>query len=118
MRGLNKVMLIGNLGKDPEVQTLEGGIVVAKFSLATTESYKDDKGETHSQTEWHSIVAWRSLAEVAGKYLRKGSTIYLEGKLKTRSFEDKTGAKKYVTEIIADNLIMLGNNQGKIELKN
>ena len=107
MRGLNKVMLIGNLGKDPEVQTLEGGIAVAKFSLATTESYKDDKGETHSQTEWHSIVAQRSLAEVVGKYLKKGSTIYLEGKIKTRSYEDKTGAKKQVTEIIADSLIML-----------
>lgn len=112
MRGLNKVMLIGNLGKDPEVQTLEGGIAVAKFSLATTESYKDDKGETHSQTEWHSIVAWRSLAEVAGKYLHKGSTIYLEGKIKTRNYEDKAGVKKYVTEIIADSLIMLDKPNG------
>jgi single-strand DNA-binding protein len=112
MRGVNKVILLGNLGKDPEVQTLEGGIAVAKFSLATTESYKDDKGETHSQTEWHSIVAWRSLAEVAGKYLHKGSTIYLEGKIKTRNYEDKSGVKKYVTEIIAESFVMLDKPNG------
>jgi single-strand DNA-binding protein len=112
MRGVNKVILLGNLGKNPEVQTLEGGIAVAKFSLATTENYKDDKGETRSQTEWHSIVAWRSLAEVAGKYLHKGSTIYLEGKIKTRSYEDKTGVKKYVTEIIAESFVMLDKPNG------
>ncbi|SFF51677.1 single-stranded DNA-binding protein [Thermoflexibacter ruber] len=116
MRGLNKVMLIGNLGKDPEEQTLEGGITVAKFSLATTESYKDDKGETHSLTEWHSIVAWRSLADLAGKYLKKGSTIYLEGKIKTRSYEDKEGNKKYVTEIIAESFIMLDKPADKAEI--
>lgn len=108
MKGLNKVTLIGNLGKDPEVQTLETGIVLAKFSLATSESYKDSEGVKQTQTEWHTIIVWRSLAEVAGKYLRKGSTIYLEGKIKTRSYEDKDGNKKYVTEIIADNFIMLG----------
>jgi single-strand DNA-binding protein len=112
MRGLNKVTLIGNLGKDPDIQTLEGGICVAKFSLATTEIYRDDKGETNSQTEWHNIVAWRSLAELVGKYLKKGSTIYLEGKLKTRSYEDKSGIKKYVTEIIAESLIMLDKSNG------
>jgi len=107
MKGLNKVTLIGNLGKDPELQTLNDNIKVAKFSLATTESYKDDKAVLHSETEWHSIVAWRNLAELVGKYLKKGSSIYLEGKLKTRSYEDKTGVKKYVTEIIAESFIML-----------
>lgn len=108
MQGLNKVTLIGNLGKDPEVQTLEGGITLVKVSLATSESYKDSEGVKQTQTEWHNIIVWRSLAEIAGKYLKKGSSIYLEGKIKTRSYEDKDGNKKYVTEIIADNFIMLG----------
>ncbi|GAB3165180.1 single-stranded DNA-binding protein [Telluribacter humicola] len=85
MRGLNKVTLIGNLGNDPEVQKLQDGVTVAKFSLATTESYKDAKGQTHSTTDWHSIVLWRGLAELAERYLRKGSLIYVEGRLKTRS---------------------------------
>ncbi len=116
MKGLNKVMLIGNLGKDPEVQNLEGGYTVAKFSLATTESYKDKEGNTKSETEWHNIVAWRNLAEVAAKYLKKGSTIYLEGKIKTRSYEDKAGAKKYVTEIIADNFIMLSRTSDRANI--
>ena len=116
MRGLNKVTLIGHLGKDPEVQTLEGGIVVAKFSLATTESYRDKEGNMQSETEWHTVVAWRNLAEVAGKYLRKGSHIYLEGKIKTRSYEDKDGNKKYVTEIIADSFIMLDKPTDKAEI--
>jgi single-strand DNA-binding protein len=112
MRGLNKVTLIGNLGKEPEINTLEGGIVVAKFSLATTESYRDKEGNIQSETEWHNIVAWRNLADLAGKYLRKGSHIYLEGKIKTRSYEDKDGNKKYVTEIIAESLIMLDKPNG------
>jgi single-strand DNA-binding protein len=116
MRGLNKVTLIGNLGKEPEVQTLEGGIAVAKFSLATTESYKDDKGALHSETEWHNVVLWRGLADLAGKYLRKGSHIYLEGKMKTRSYEDKDGNKKYVTEIIAESFIMLDKPTDKAEI--
>jgi single-strand DNA-binding protein len=107
MRGLNKVTLIGNLGKDPETQTLEGGVSLAKFSLATTESYKDDKGTLHSETEWHNVILWRGLADLAAKYLKKGSSIYLEGKIKTRSYEDKTGIKKYVTEIIGESFIML-----------
>jgi single-strand DNA-binding protein len=107
MKGVNKVTLLGNLGKDPDIQVLEGNIKVAKFSLATTESYKDDKGETHSTTEWHTVVLWRGLAELAGKYLRKGSLVYLEGKIKTRHYDDKDGNKKYVTEIIAEQLIML-----------
>lgn len=107
MRGLNKVTLIGNLGKDPELQILEGNISVAKFSLATTEAFKDTKGQIHTTTEWHSVVVWRTMADLAAKYLKKGSMIYLEGKIKTRSFEDKMGEKRYVTEIIGDSFIML-----------
>lgn len=107
MRGLNKVTLIGNLGKDPEIQQLEGNLSVAKFSLATTEVYKDKNGQAHYETEWHSVVLWRSLAEVASKFLHKGSLVYIEGKLKTRMFEDKEGKTRYVTEIVADQLIML-----------
>lgn len=107
MRGLNKVTLIGNLGNDPEIQVLEGTISVAKFSLATTEIFKDDKGTKLNATEWHNIVLWRGLAELAGKYLKKGSLIFLEGKIKTRNYLDKNGDKKYVTEIIGDNFLML-----------
>ncbi len=107
MRGLNKVTLIGNLGKTPEIQTLEGGIKVAKLSLATTDSFKDKNGQTHSETEWHTVVLWRNLAELAQNYLHKGSMVYIEGKLKTRSYDTKEGDKRYVTEIIADQLIML-----------
>ena len=111
MKGLNKVLLLGNLGKDPEVQTLEGNIKVAKFSLATTDSYKDDNGQTHSQTEWHSIVLWRGLAELAEKYLKKGITIHLEGKNRTRSYEDKQGVKRYVTEVVGEQLILLDKKE-------
>lgn len=107
MRGVNRVMLIGNLGKDPDVQYLEGNIAVAKFPLATTETYKDRAGKLVSQTEWHTVVLWRGLAELAQKYLHKGSLIYVEGRLRTRSWEDKEGNKKFATEIVGDNLIML-----------
>ena len=107
MRGVNKVMLIGNLGKDPEIQFLEGNIAVAKFPLATTETYKDRNGKLISQTEWHTIVLWRGLAELAQKYLHKSSLVYIEGRLKTRSWEDRDHNKKFATEIIGDNLIML-----------
>src|SRR5438874_6179191 len=107
MRGVNRVMLIGNLGKDPEIQFLEGNIAVAKFSLATTETYKDRSGKLISQTEWHTVVLWRGLAELAQKYLHKSSLVYIEGRLKTRSWEDKEGHKKFATEIVGDNLIML-----------
>ncbi|SFC80903.1 single-stranded DNA-binding protein [Spirosoma endophyticum] len=107
MRGLNKVTLIGNLGKDPEIQQLEGNIAVAKFSLATTEQFKDKNGQSKTETEWHTIVLWRNLAELAHKYLTKGSLVFIEGKLKTRSYDDKEGNKKYITEIVADQLIML-----------
>jgi single-strand DNA-binding protein len=107
MRGVNRVMLIGNLGKDPDIQFLEGNIGVAKFSLATTETYKDRSGKLISQTEWHTVVLWRGLAELAQKYLHRGSLVYIEGRLKTRSWEDKEGNKKFATEIVGDNLIML-----------
>ncbi|MBL7769265.1 MAG: single-stranded DNA-binding protein [Flavipsychrobacter sp.] len=107
MRGVNRVMLIGNLGKDPDVQFLEGNIAVAKFSLATTETYKDRTGKLISQTEWHTVVLWRGLAELAQKYLHKGSLVYIEGRLRTRSWEDKEGNKKFATEVVGDNLIML-----------
>ncbi len=107
MRGVNRVMLIGNLGKDPDVQFLEGNIAVAKFPLATTETFKDRSGKLVSQTEWHTVVLWRGLAELAQKYLHKGSLVYIEGRLKTRSWEDKEGNKKFATEIVGDNLIML-----------
>ncbi len=109
MAGVNKVILIGNLGKDPEVRHLESGAVVANFPIATSETYKDRKsGEKITQTEWHNIVIWRGLAEVAEKYLKKGSSVYIEGKLRTRSWDDKEGNKRYTTEIVADNMTMLG----------
>lgn len=106
MRGVNKVILVGNLGKDPEVNHLEGGVAVAKFSLATSEPYTDKNGNRVDQTEWHNIVCWRKLAEVAEKYLKKGSAIYVEGKLRTRSY-DKDNIKRYFTEIVADTFSML-----------
>jgi single-strand DNA-binding protein len=111
MRGLNKVTLIGNLGKDPELTTLDGNISVVKFPLATTESYKDKTGKQISDTEWHNIVAWRGLADLAVKYLKKGSGIYIEGKIKTRNYEDKEGIKRYVTEIMAEELILLDKKE-------
>lgn len=107
MRGVNRVMLIGNLGKDPDVQVLEGNIAVAKFPLATTETFKDRSGKLISQTEWHTVVLWRGLADLAQKYLHKGSLVYIEGRLRTRSWEDKEGVKKFSTEVVGDNLIML-----------
>lgn len=107
MRGLNRVTLIGNLGKEPEFQQLEGNVAVTKFSLATTETFKDKNGQTHSTTDWHTIVLWRSLAELAHKYLQKGSLVFVEGKLKTRIYDDRDGNKRYVTEVVAEQLIML-----------
>lgn len=105
---LNKVMLIGNVGKDPEVRHLESGAVTASFTLATTERYKDKSGETKDQTEWHNIVCWRALAEVVEKYVRKGTQLYIEGKIRTRSYTDRDGNTRYITEITADSLQMLG----------
>jgi single-strand DNA-binding protein len=107
MRGVNKVTLIGNLGKDPDLQYLEGNIAVAKFPLATTETFKDKTGNLVSQTEWHTVVLWRGLAELAQKYLHKGSLVYIEGRLRTRSWEDKDKNRRFSTEIVGDNLVML-----------
>jgi len=111
MAGINKVILVGHLGRDPEVRTTESGTRVARFSLATTETFKDREGERKDQTEWHTIICWRGLAEIAEKYLAKGRQIYVEGRLRTRSWEDNTGAKRYATEVFADNFIMLGSRQ-------
>ena len=108
MAGVNKVILIGNLGKDPEVRYLDSGVAVANFSLATTENYKNKEGERVSQTEWHNVVLWRGLAEVAEKWLKKGSSVYVEGKIRTRKWEDKEGNARYSTEILGDNMTMLG----------
>ncbi|MBL7765920.1 MAG: single-stranded DNA-binding protein [Chitinophagaceae bacterium] len=107
MRGVNHVFLIGNLGKDPEIQYIEGNIPVAKFPLATTETFKDKKGNTIPQTEWHNIVLWRGLAELAAKYLHKGSLVHIEGCLRTRHWEDKDKNRRFMTEIIASNMVML-----------
>ena len=111
MAGVNKVILVGNLGKDPEVRHLEGGAAVANFTLATTEVYKDKTGTRQEQTEWHNIVVWRGLAEIAEKYLKKGMTIYVEGKLRTRSWDDKEGHKRYTTEIVGDTFTILGKKE-------
>jgi single-strand DNA-binding protein len=107
-KSLNKVMLIGNLGKDPELRYTPSGVAVATFTIATNESWKDQDGNLQERTEWHTIVAWRKLAEICAEWLKKGKKIYIEGRIQTRSFDDKnTGAKRYVTEIVADNMIML-----------
>ena len=107
MRGVNRVMLIGNLGRDPDLQYLEGNIAVAKFPLATTETFKDKNGNLVSQTEWHTVVLWRGLAELAQKYLHKGSLVFIEGRLRTRTWEDKDKNRRFSTEIVGDNLVML-----------
>ena len=107
---LNKAMLIGNVGRDPEVRYLEGnnGAKVATFTLATTERYRDRNGETRENTEWHNIVAWRNTADVVERYVRKGTQLYIEGRIRTRSWDDQSGNKRYTTEIIADTLQLLG----------
>ncbi|TAF44890.1 MAG: single-stranded DNA-binding protein [Sphingobacteriales bacterium] len=107
MSGINKVILVGHLGKNPELRYLEGNICVASFPLATSESYNKE-GKRVEQTEWHNIVMWRNLAETAAKHLVKGKLVYIEGKLRTRSYEDKEGHKKYATEVVAENFTMLG----------
>lgn len=105
---INKVILLGNVGKDPEIRHLDNNVAVATFSLATSESYKNKNGEKVTNTEWHNIVLWRGLAEIAEKYIRKGSQIYIEGKIRSRSWDDKDGNKRYTTEILGDNLQLLG----------
>ena len=115
MAGVNKVILIGNLGKDPDIFNFENGVKKASFPLATTESYKDKEGNRVDQTEWHNIVLWRGLAEIAEKYLNKGKQIYLEGRIRTRSWDDKDGNKRYTTEILGDNMTMLGGRRDQNE---
>ena len=104
---VNKVILVGNVGKDPEVRYLENNVAVAKFPLATSDNYKNKNGERVSNTEWHNIVAWRGLAEIAEKYVKKGNQLFIEGKLVSRSWDDKEGNKRYITEVIVSNMQML-----------
>jgi len=108
---VNKAILVGNVGKDPEVRHLEGGTSVARFTLATSDTYKNKAGEQVKNTEWHNIVAWRQLAELAEKYIRKGSQIYVEGKITNRQYDDKEGNKRYISEIVADNIRLLGRKE-------
>ena len=111
MAGINKVILVGNLGKDPEVRTVQSGAQVARFSLATSETYTNKDGQRIENTEWHNVVLWRGLANVAEKYLKKGNKVYIEGKLRNRQYEDKDGNKKYVTEIEATDMLLLDKAQ-------
>ena len=104
---VNKVILIGNLGQDPELRYTPGGAAVTNFSVATNEVWKDNDGNKQERTEWHRVVLWRKLAEIAGEYLKKGSKVYIEGRLQTRSWEDKDGSKRYTTEVVADSMTML-----------
>ena len=118
MAGVNKVILVGRLGRDPEVRYTPNGVAIANFSIATSEEWKDkDTGEKQERTEWHRIVAWRRLGEICGEYLHKGSQIYIEGRLQTRDWEDRDGNKRYTTEIVAQNMQMLGkpSREGKAE---
>ena len=110
--GLNKVTLIGHLGADPELRYTEGNIPVASFSVATNESYKDQNGTLVERTEWHRAVAWRRLAEILAEYLKKGSKVYLEGTLQTRSWEDKDGIKRYTTEVVVNDFVFLDSKGG------
>jgi single-strand DNA-binding protein len=105
---VNKIILVGNVGKDPETRYLEGGTAVCSFSLATSETYRNRDGEKVTNTEWHNIVLWRGLAEVAEKYVKKGSQLYIEGRIRSRSWDDRDGNKRYTTEIVGDNMQMLG----------
>lgn len=113
MSGVNKVILVGNLGVDPEVKTLESGTKVATLRLATTERYKDRNGNQQEMTEWHNVVLWRGLAEIAEKYLSKGRQVYIEGRIRTRKWTDKDGQDRYTTEILGDNMTLLGGAGGQ-----
>ena len=118
MAGVNKVILIGRLGRDPEVRYTPSGVAVANFSIATSEEWKDkDTGEKQERTEWHKIVAWRRLGEICGEYLHKGKEVYIEGKLQTRPWEDRDGNKRYTTEVVANVMQMLGaaGKEGKVQ---
>ena len=109
----NKVQLIGNLGNNPEVKTTEGGRKLARFSIATNESYRNAKGEKITETQWHNLIAWGKVAEIAEKYLSKGSEIAIEGKLVNRSYNDKEGHKKYITEVQVNEVLMLGEKSSR-----
>src|SRR5215813_3367108 len=115
MKSVNKVILVGNLGKDPEIKYTPQGTPVAKFSLATNERYKDKDGQWQDRTEWHNIVLWQRLAEIAGEYLKKGSKVYIEGRIKTDSWDDKqSGQKKYMTNIVGNDIVLLsGRGEGE-----
>lgn len=112
-RTLNKVMLIGNVGKNPELKHTPSGIPVTSFYLATTDTWKDRAGNLQEHTDWHAIVAWRGLAEVCYKLVKKGARVYVEGKLQTRTFDDKNGNKKHIVEILIDNMLLLDAKRGK-----
>lgn len=107
----NRVVLIGHLGQSPEMKKFENGKTMSKFSLATTESYKNENGEKVSETQWHSLIAWGKVAEIAGKYLEKGKEVAVEGKLVTRHYNDKDGVKRYVTEVVVNDLLMIGQKK-------
>jgi len=109
MASVNKVIVLGNLGKDPDLRHLPNGDAVCNFSLATTESWKDKEGNKQDKTEWHNVVIFRKLAEIAGNYLKKGRPVYIEGRLQTRKWQDKEGKDRYTTEIVADQMQMLGS---------
>lgn len=116
MKSVNKVILLGNVGKDPENETTGGGIQIARFTLATTERFKNKSDEWQEKTEWHRVIAWRKLAEIVGTYIKKGSRVYVEGKIQTSSWEDKqSGEKKYRTEIVADDIVLLDGTGQRIE---
>ena len=108
MSGVNKAILLGNLGKDPEIRRVDDGRAVANFSIATSESYKNNAGEKVTNSEWHNIVLWSPLAEIAENYLKKGSQVYIEGKISNRSYEDKEGVKKYISEVVGRDITLLG----------
>ena len=112
MASVNKVILIGNLGRDPETRYMPDGGAITNISIATTETWKDKQGEKQEKTEWHRVAFFGKLAEIAGEYLKKGSQVYVEGRLQTRKWQDKDGADKYTTEIVADRMQMLGSRQG------
>jgi single-strand DNA-binding protein len=108
MSGVNKVILVGHLGADPTMRHTQSGTAVVQFNLATTERYNDRSGERQERTEWHRIVAWAKLAEICNQYLKKGKQVYIEGRLQTRQWEDQSGNKRYTTEVVANNMVMLG----------
>jgi single-strand DNA-binding protein len=112
MSGVNKVIIVGRLGADPEVKTVSGGTQVARLSVATSETWNDRDGNKQERTEWHRVVVWGKLADLCGKYLSKGRQVYLEGRLQTRSWEDQQGQKKYTTEVVAQTVQFLGGGQG------